>query len=201
MIGDREDDPTLAIQSVDKFGRPVSEELLAAAHQSWKRLVLYAERQGQDGSVVADVLEDTVHRLSSLERRHPQFINRIENLEHYVFKATAGRLNRRAAKEAILEYVGTLNDLDSLAGVWDVSWVSRVESELLLKEIVGYMNGRTRLLFNLRTLGFSWKDIAETLGTTANNVQSQFSQGVARVRKRVLGKEDSTAAPKPRRAQ
>lgn len=49
MIGDREDDPTLAIQSVDKLGRPVSGELLAAAHQSWKRLVVYAERQRQDG--------------------------------------------------------------------------------------------------------------------------------------------------------
>ncbi len=200
MIGDREDDPTLAILSVDKLGRPVSAPLLAAAHESWKRLRVLAERQGQDGSVVADFLEDTLHRLSSIERRHPQFKDRIGNLEHYVFAVTANRLNRRAAKEAILEFVGTSNDLDSFTGVWDIGWVSKIEKELLLKEIVGYMSARTRLLYNLRTLGFSWNDIAKSLGTTANNVQSQFSQGIAKVRRRVLGKTDSTPA-RARRAE
>lgn len=96
--------------------------------------------------------------------------------------------------------MGTANDLDSLAGVWDIGWVSRLEKELLLKEIVGYMSTRTRLLYNLRTLGFSWNDIAKSLGTTANNVQSQFSQGIAKVRRRVLGKTDSSAA-RARRAE
>ncbi len=201
MIGDREDDPTLAIQSVDRFGRPISEELLAAAHRSWKRLILYAQRLGQDVSVVANTLEDTLHRLSSLERRHPQFKDRIGNLEHYVYAATTRRLGRRAAREAIVEYVGSLSDMDSQGLLLDTSWVPAIERELLLKEVVGYMNERTRLLFNLQTMGFSWNEIAKSLETTANNVQSQFSQGVARVRRRVLGKERLTAAPKPRRSE
>ena len=201
MISDREDDPTLAIQSVDRLGRPVSEELLAAAHKSWKRLVLYTQRQGLGGSVVANTLEDTLHRLSSLERRHPQFRDRIGNLEHYVFAATTRRLGRRAAREAIVEYVGSLSDMDSRALLLDTSWVSRIERELLLKEVVGYMNERTKLLFNLRTMGFSWNEIARSLGTTANNVQSQFSQGVARVRRRVLGEEGLAAPPKPGRSE
>jgi DNA-directed RNA polymerase specialized sigma24 family protein len=187
MIGDREDDPTLAILSVDKLGRPVSEDLLAAAHKSWKRLVPYAQRQGQDGSIAANLLEDTIHRLSSLERRHPQFRNRIQNLELYIFVATTHRLDRRAAKESVVEYVGTLNDLDSHVGVRDTTWVFKLEKEMLMKEVVAYMSRRTKLLFSLRTMGFSWNDIARSLGTTANNVQSQFSQGIARVRRRILG--------------
>ncbi len=65
MKGDRDDDPTLVIQAVDKLGRPVSEELLDAAHRNWKRVVVYAQQQGQDGAIAAGVLEATIHWLSA----------------------------------------------------------------------------------------------------------------------------------------
>jgi len=66
-----------------------------------------------------------------------------------------------------------------------------------LKEITGYMNVRARHLFSLREMGYSWEEIARNLGTTANNVQSQFSQGVARARRRILGRLHVTSNPTP----
>src|SRR6266699_3818765 len=169
MKGNTEDDPALWIQPQDKLGRPIDPRLLTAAQRNWKRVQSYAVRQGQDTSSAAEVLEATVHSLSSLIRRHPHFAERINSLD----------------------------DLSSLQGAHDSSWASRLEKELVLKEITGYMNVRARHLFSLRGMGYSWEEIARNLGTTANNVQSQFSQGVARARRRILGRLHVTSNPTP----
>jgi len=201
MKGDREDDPTLIIQPVDKLGRPVSEELLDVARRDWKRVVVYAQQQGQDGAVAAEVLEATIHWLSALSVRHPRFKEKIRSLEQYVFVVTVHRLNRMVAKEALVEYVGSLDDLDSLGGTQDWSWVTRLEDELLLKEAVGYLNKTSRRLFSMRRSGYSWEEIGSSLGTTAKNVRTQFSQGVARARRRMMGKEGTIPTPEKGRSE
>ena len=197
MKGNTEDDPALWIQPQDKLGRPIDPRLLTAAQRNWKRVQSYAVRHGQDTSRAAEVLEATVHSLSSLIRRHPHFAERIKSLDDYVFGVAAHGLNRLAAKEPTVEYIGSLDDLNSLQGAHDSSWASRLEKELVLKETTGYMNERARHLFSLREMGYSWEEIARNLGTTANNVQSQFSQGVARARRRILGRLHVTSNPTP----
>lgn len=188
MKGDKEGDPALWIQPHDKLGKPIDAGLLAAAQRAWRRVRTYAELQGQDASVAAAVLEDAVHSLSSLFGRHPHFSERIKNLEDYIFAMGAKGLNRLAAKEPLLEYMGSLDDLAPLRAAQDSNWVSRLEDELALKEVKGYLNVRVSYLFSLREMKYSWKDIARSLGTTENNVQSQFSQGVAQARRRILGR-------------
>src|SRR5690349_20702341 len=128
MRGEIEGDPTLWIQPHDKLGRPIGAELLAAAQRNWKRVVSYAKRLGQDASKAAEVLEETVHSLSSLTERHPRLRERIKNLDDYVFWATAHKVNRLAATQPTVEYMGSLSDLHSLRGTQDSSWVSRVEN-------------------------------------------------------------------------
>src|SRR2546425_8974210 len=116
MRGEIEGDPTLWIQPHDKLGKPISADLLAAAQRNWKRVVSYAKHLGQDASRAAEELEGTAHSLSSLIERHPQLRQRIKNLDDYVFWVAAHRLNRIAAKEPTVEYVGSLDDLNSLTG-------------------------------------------------------------------------------------
>jgi len=190
-------DPTLWIPPHDKLGKPIDADLLAAAQQNWRRVIAYAKRLGQDASIAAEELEGAVHSLSSLIERHPRFRERIKNLDDYVFWVAAHRLNRSAAKEPAVKYVGSLDDLNSLRGTQDSNWVSRLEDELFLKELTGYMNERTRCLFSLRQMGWSWEDIGRNFGVSANVVQVQFNRGVARARKRILGGTYSKTDPTP----
>lgn len=197
MRGETEGDPTLWIQPHDNLGKPIAAELLAAAQRNWRRVISYAMRLGQDASRAAEELEGTVHSLSSLIERHPHLRERIKNLDDYVFWVAAHRLNRLAAKEPSVEFVGSIDDLNSLYGAQDSSWVSQLENEVVLKELIGYMNERTRYLFSLRTMGCSWEDIAKSLGTSAGAVQVQFNRGVARARRHVLGRLNSKTNPTP----
>ena len=197
MRGKIEGDPTLWIQPHDNAGKAIDGELLAAAHRNWRRVVSYAKRLGQDASSAAEELEGAVHSLSSLIERHPRFRERIKSLDDYVFWVTAHRLNRSAAKQPTIDYVGSLTDLIALRDAKVSNWASRIEDELFLKEVTGYMNERTRYLFSLRQMGWSWDGIAEKLGISANAVQVQFNRGVVRARKRILGRIYSKTDPTP----
>ncbi len=199
MKGDREDDPTLFIQAVDELGRPVSEELLGAARRNWKRIAAYAQKQGQDEAVAAEALEATVHSLSSVNARHPRFNDKIKNLEQYVFVVAVHRLSRLTSKEASVEYVGSLDDVDSLRG--PVDWVSQLEDAIALKEAVGYLDKTTRQLFMLRRSGYSWEEIGIIFDASSLNVRSLFSHGLARARRRILDIEGKSPTPEKGRAK
>ena len=164
-----------------------------------KRVLSYAQRQRQDASVTAEVLEAVVASLSSLKQRHSRLFEQIDNLDVYVFWAAAPRLNKLAAKEPALKYVGTLDDLSSLPGARDSAGALQLEKEVLLKQILGFMSARTRYLFSLREMGYSWPEIAASLGTSALSARVQFSFGVAETRRRILGgihaKSDSSPGP------
>jgi len=41
-------------------------------------------------------------------------------------------------------------------------------------------------MFFLRTSGYSWKEVARFLGTSANSAQVLFNRGIAKVRSRII---------------
>jgi len=198
MRSETESDPPLWVPAHDKLGKTIDEEIFAAARRNWRRVVSYARRQGQDASKAAEELEGAVRSLSSLIERHPRFRDRIKSLDDYVFWVTAHRLNRSVARQPAVEYVGSIADLNALREAKDADWASRLEGELFLKEVTSCMSQRTRYLFSLRQMGWSWEDIAKNLGISANAVQVQFNRGVARARKRILRRAYSkTTDPTP----
>ena len=185
MSGDGEGNPALWIGPRDELGRAVDEEILAAAYRVWKRVVTYAEVQGQDTSRAAEALEGAAHSLAALSERHPQARARIRSLDFYIFWAAARRLDKAASREPDIEFLGSSDDLTPFPGAQDTAWVAQLEQELLLGEIIGYMNGQTRRLFIMRRSGYSWDEIGRILGTSAVDVQTYFSKGVAKARRRI----------------
>ncbi|MFZ0427928.1 MAG: hypothetical protein WAO20_07410 [Acidobacteriota bacterium] len=53
------------------------------------------------------------------------------------------------------------------------------------------MDAKTRRLFVLRVLGYSWAEIGRKFGITAHNAEVQFSYGVKKARKHLLEKRPS----------
>jgi DNA-directed RNA polymerase specialized sigma24 family protein len=197
MQSETEGDSTLWIQPGDKPAKAIDADLVASGQRNWQRVAGYAKRVGQDAARAAEELEAAVRYLAALIHRHPRFRERIKNLDDYVFWAAAHRLNRRAAKEPPIEYVGSVGKLNALRGAKDSNWVSGIEDEVFLREVTGCMSERTRYLFSLRQMGWSWEDIAKNLGITANAAQVQFNRGVARARKRILGRTPPKSDPAP----
>lgn len=197
MKGHEEGDPALWIRPHDELGRPIDADVLAAARRNWKRVRSYAQNRRHDTSTAAEALEMVVRSLTLLTQRHPRLRAQIRNLDYYIFWGAVHRLDRLASTEPDIKYLGSLDDLQQLSSAQDGTWSWRLEDEVVVKEIMGYMNERTRCLFSLRTMGYSWEDIAKSLGTSAGTVQVQFNRGVARARRHVLGRVHSKTDPTP----
>jgi hypothetical protein len=181
-----ESDPSFWIENVDEEGAPIEAELLEAARCTWRRVLAYAQRQGQDASRTAEIFESVVRLLSKALRRRSGLGGEIRRPDEYLFRAFTRRFNRLLAKEPKITYVGSTDALESLAGARDEDWVSTLENEVLLKETISYMNKRTRRMFFQRQCGYRWYEIAPRLGMTVNNAQVQFGCDLRKIQERIL---------------
>jgi hypothetical protein len=197
MKGEAEGDSALWIRGQDELGRPIDADIVAAAKRNWTRVLTYAESRRQDGSIAAEALEYAVHSLALLNERHPRARARIRSLDYYIFWAAVHRLDRLARVEPEIEYLGSLDDLKPLSGTQDSDSARRIEKDLVVNEVVGYMNEQTRYLFSLRQMGYSWEEIAEGIDSTAHNAESQFNKGLTKARKRILGRSRMKRNPTP----
>lgn len=197
MKGEAGGDSALWIRGQDELGRPIDADIVAAAKRNWKRVLTYAESQRHDGSAAAEALEYVVHSLALLIERHPRARARIKNLDYYIFWAAVHRLDRQARMEPDIEYLGSLDDLKPLSRTQDSDWARRIEKDLVVNEVVGYMNEQTRYLFSLRQMGYSREEIAEGMDSTAHNAESLFNKGLTKARRRILGRTRSKSDPTP----
>jgi hypothetical protein len=122
--------------NLDEEGTPIQAELLEAARRTWRRVLAYAQRQGQDTSRTAEIFETVVRLLSKALRRRSSLGGEIRRPEDYLFRAFTRRLNRFLAREPKITYVGSTETLEFLADARDEDWVSTLENEVLLKEAI-----------------------------------------------------------------
>jgi RNA polymerase sigma factor (sigma-70 family) len=192
MRGDFEAAPPVWIWQSDSSGTAVETDLLDAAQRNWARVHSYAQRFQQDPSTAAEIFEEVLLSLSRAMRAHRGSGNPIRNLDSYLYVAFVRRLNRHMARQPKIHYVGSLQDLDALGGIQTRSTRPIVEDELLVRELLKYTNQRTRRMFFLRMSGYSWKEVARILRTTANSAQVLFNNGMGKARTRVLKLKAST---------
>jgi len=115
----------------------------------------------------------------------------IRNLDNYLYSAFIRRLNRQLSKEPKIETVGSIQDLDSLSAFRTKAAPPSIEQELLVKEVMTFLDERPREIFSLRHTGYSWRDVAGILKTTTNNAEVRFNKGLQRARNRVMKPKDS----------
>ena len=186
MRGDIEADPPVWIWPSEGSGAAVETDLLDAARRNWPRVLSYARRYQQDSSVAADIIEAVLLATSRVTRARQKSGNPIRNLDSYVYVAFVRRFNRHIARQPKIEFVGSLQDLDALSGVQTHGSPPTVQGELLVRELLTYASRPPREMFFLRTSGYSWKEVARFLGTSANSAQVLFNRGIAKVRSRII---------------
>jgi len=185
MSGNFEADPPIWIWQSGGSGASVETDLLDAARRNWSRALAYARHYEQDSSVAADILETVLIATSRAKRARQKSNSPIRNLDSYIYVSFVRRFNRYLAKQPKLQFIGSLQDVDALRDTRTSKSPPTVEDDLLARELMQYMSQRTRRTFFLRTSGYSWKETARFLKTTANSAQVLFNKEVGKIRSRI----------------
>jgi hypothetical protein len=192
MSRDIEPGRRVPIWPLDRSGKPIEQDLMDAAERIWPRIRAYAEHHQQDPSITANLLEATLVALSRARKSNGRLMRPIRNLDSYIYLAFIRRLNRQLAREPHIEAVGSTQDLNTLENMQRRAAPPSIEQEILVKELMTYLDEKPRAMYVLRYTGHSWTEIASLLWTTANNAQVSFNLGLKRARNRVM---------KPKRAR
>ena len=176
--------PPLWISQTDEHGNRVSSEVVEAAHRIWDRVLQYLRCTGQDVAPAAEILEAACHSVSRTVRRSLKR-NSVRNLDSYLLWAFIRKHNRRMIREGRIQYVESLESLAKVNSEPQRDWVTVLEDEIHLKQLVCYLDERTRDMLMRRTWGDSWADIGKRLGISAHNAEVQFANGIKKARDRL----------------
>lgn len=173
----------------------LDEELLSAARAAWPSALAHAKREfsaarlGSDGAAFAvqvwEQLLRSVSKTRQRDRRPP-----ISNLEGYLIGTFRHRFTRvlmREQKRAeMIELVSSSFDLERIENAKNADWVDELERAITLKQITDHMDPWTRKVWQGRQYGYSWKEIAEWLGTPEDGVRKKFEYGIERTRQSIV---------------
>ncbi len=177
--------PPLWISETDEQGNRVRREVLEAAHRIWNRVLQHLRYAGQDVAPAAEILEAACHCVSRAIRRNLKR-NSIRNLDSYLFWAFVRKHSRRMIREGRLQYVDSVESVANANIGAQHDWVSILENEIYLKQMLCYLDERTRDMLILRISGDSWAEIGERFGISAHNAEVQFANGAKKARSRLL---------------
>jgi RNA polymerase sigma factor (sigma-70 family) len=181
--------PPLWISKTDERNQPVEQRVIDAAHRIWHRVLGYVRASGQEAADAAEILETVTHSVSRTIRQKDEG-DSVRNIDTYLYWSFVRKHTQEKSRERRIQYLGSLEPLESLQHdrLDGISWL---DNEILLEELASYMDEKTRRLFVLRVLGYSWAEIGRKFGITAHNVEVQFSYGLKKARKRLLGNRPS----------
>ena len=190
MPRNSEPNPRAHVWPRDKAGKAIEQDLVDAAERNWARIQAYAHRLQQDSARTANILEATLLTLSRARKSNGRLMRPIRNLDNYLYRAFVRQLNRLLAREPRVETVGSLQDLDAQPGTRARAVPPSTEEELLIKELMTFLDERPREMFSLRKTGYSWRDVAGILKMTPNSVQVRFNEGLKRAQNRIMTPKD-----------
>ena len=177
--------PPLWISETDEHGNRVRREVVEAAHRIWNRVLQHLQYAGQDIAPAAETLEVACHCVSRAVSRNLNR-NSIRNLDSYLFWAFIRKHNRRVIHEGRIKYVESVESVANANIGTQQDWVSILEDEIYLKQMLCFLDERTRDMLMRRISGDSWAEIGSRLGISTHNAEVQFANGAKKARSRLL---------------
>ena len=167
-------------------GRQIRDDVRSAAHEVWKEACRRTQSLLADPAQAADVMEDSVVRVS-------RYLDRIgapssSPKNGLLLLAFSRALRRLAAKSRRLEPAGGAVELSSRAV--DQVWSRQVDARLDLENIVRKLSERNSVVLALRAAGYTWEEVAQALGTSVATVRNSFWREVRDVKRKFQVDED-----------
>ncbi|HWO27311.1 MAG TPA: hypothetical protein VNO32_00785 [Candidatus Acidoferrum sp.] len=193
-------------ESRDDEDNFVNQRVLAAAREAWPRALAHARWRldnrhfGPDEiAFTAEVWQEVLQSVArALERKTSQSAP-VADLPSYLIGAFHHRFNRALKREQkraeTIEYVPSIEELEGLPTTATALPPVQLERALTIAEIVAHMDKWTSRVWRARKFGYSWREIAKSLGQNEAQVQMKFRYGLKKTRERLLGPQGLNKKP------
>jgi DNA-directed RNA polymerase specialized sigma24 family protein len=157
-------------READYAGRPIRSDVRIAAHEIWEEACRRTDALLADRAQAADLMESSVAQVS-------RYLDRIgaptlPSKQGLLMLAFCRALRKQAIRMSRLEFVGGSFELS--ARIADENWMSRANCRLDLERVLRQLSIRNAKILLLRAAGYTWKEIADLLGTSAARVRNGF---------------------------
>ena len=184
----------LWISEKDRRGNRVRQDVIEAAYRIWNRALHFVRRQEGDVAPAAEIMECSAHCVSRAIRRGRKPTH-IRDLDSYLYWAFVRKYNRRMIRERRIQYVESLELFVEGRLQPDYSWVSMLEDDILLKQLLGYLDPKIRIMVIRRLRRDSWAEIGQMFGISAHNAEVQYANAIKKARSRLFGKASEKGGP------
>ncbi len=166
-------------RELDSTGKPIRVDVRASAHQLWDQARARVQAVLGDSSDAASLMEESVLQVSRYLDRKALTLSAAD-VTSLLMCAFCRALRRYARKLSRIELVA---DLSAITGPRSgTGCTSKEDCRLDAQKARRLLNGRGRTMFELRTVGFEWKEIAEIFQMTDCAVRAEFSREVKRAK-------------------
>lgn len=175
----------------------LDEELLSAARVAWPHALAHGKREfstarlGSDGAAfAAQVWEQLLRSVAKTRQRNRGQRPPITNLEGYLISAFRHRFTRVLVHEQkraqMIALVSSSFDLERIENAKNADWVDELERAITVKQVTDHMDPWTRKVWQARQYGYSWKEIADWLGTPEDGARKKFEYGIEKTRQSIV---------------
>jgi hypothetical protein len=167
------------MNAVDPLGRPIEPNVLAVAQEIAPQALCYAEKFVGDPCVAMNLLEKAAGAVSeAVHAKEAAKVPRIRDLRAYLYRAYLRKIVAERQNETCVQ----LSDEDQLIPNEALDMVARVETKLLLKQILGMCDRKTRAIIWGRMEGRSWDEIAHDLVMSNHAARLHHSKALRAIR-------------------
>jgi hypothetical protein len=170
-------------RDLDDSGRPIREDVRAAAIAVWEKVCKIVQQLLGDFDDAAPLLERSVVRVSI-------YLNDREVPHHDpsgLLILDLYRSARRLAKQRNrVRFAGGTSDLSTKLGAPD--WTNELERRIFLDQLVSFLAPEVCGLLRLRMEGFEWDEIAKMLNSDASRIRRRFWKDVRRAQLQLLSR-------------
>jgi DNA-directed RNA polymerase specialized sigma24 family protein len=172
------------------------EALLQSARRVWPHLHAHVNRElgsrrndPENITLAAEIWEGVLQSIAGSLHRLRTSCAEVANLDSYLIGAFRHRFararRRQQRRERLIQLVASANELDVLAAKRGLRASADFERRILAKEILALMDAWLRRVWTARQYGYSWKEIAEYLGTGEQRTKMKFKYKLCILRDRL----------------
>jgi DNA-directed RNA polymerase specialized sigma24 family protein len=170
-------------RDIDCTGRVIRADVRQAGHRIWGKARYQVRSTCGDDAEAAWLMESAVERISRyLDRKAVPLFS--SDFRWLLLTAFCRLLRRYARKLERLTLVGNVSDLPEPD--LERNWAERANGRADLTKILRRLSPRSCTIFSLRVAGFTWREIADALGTEELAIKRSFWREIRRVQKSLL---------------
>jgi hypothetical protein len=167
------------MNAVDPLGRPIEPSVLSVAQEIAPQALCYAEKFVGDPCVAMNLLEKAAGAVSeAVLAKEAARVPPIHDLRAYLYRAYLRRIAAERQDETCMQ----LSAEDHLIRNEALDMEARVETKLLLKQVLGMCDRKTRAVIWGRMEGRSWDEIAYELVTSNHAARLHYSKALRAIR-------------------